>query len=333
MEITPPEGAAAEGVLVATLWGTDGQPLAERLIYRAPARTLRITVTADRPRYTPGGKAVLKVKAVDEEGRPAAALVGLAVSDDSVLEMIEKREQAPRLPGHGFCWRGTSGSWPTPMSTWTRITQGRPARSIFSWARRAGDAFATSDVAEFLKQHGDDGRRALAQRIPAPVDPAVFRNFGVGDDRFLLESDSVRRVRSLSAALPVPDAAAAAAIPPQANPVGRLEKRPVNQVLFAKLAKQVAAPNAEAKIPFQGDRDRLADGFFQANEQLAPGSPGQGRQAPARVDRTDHGAGLRPRSPARPRPGGTGSTSPRRSIGTPDSRPTRRPARRSSVFL
>src|SRR5262249_53166625 len=33
-----------------------------------------------------------------ETGTPVGAMVGLTVTDSSVLEMIEKREQAPRLP-------------------------------------------------------------------------------------------------------------------------------------------------------------------------------------------------------------------------------------------
>ena len=40
----------------------------------------------------------LTVTATDDAGAPVEAVVGLTVTDDSVLEMIEKREQAPRLP-------------------------------------------------------------------------------------------------------------------------------------------------------------------------------------------------------------------------------------------
>ena len=40
----------------------------------------------------------LTVTTTDADGKPVVAVVGLTVTDDSVLEMIEKREQAPRLP-------------------------------------------------------------------------------------------------------------------------------------------------------------------------------------------------------------------------------------------
>jgi len=89
--------ASADGVLVATVWDRNGKPLAERLIFRQPERKLNIRVSADSDRYTPGGVAKIEVETTDEKGRPISALVGLTVSDDSVVEMLEKREQPPEL--------------------------------------------------------------------------------------------------------------------------------------------------------------------------------------------------------------------------------------------
>ena len=94
--LTPPP--SADGVLVATLWDAKGTPLAERLVFRKPAKSVLIAVKPDKPSYVPGGKAKLTVKTTDSDGKPVGAIVGLTVTDDSVLEMIEKREQAPRLP-------------------------------------------------------------------------------------------------------------------------------------------------------------------------------------------------------------------------------------------
>src|SRR5207253_165358 len=51
-----------------------------------------------RADYVPGDKVTLHVKTTDDTGKPVSAMVGLTVTDSSVLEMIEKREQAPRLP-------------------------------------------------------------------------------------------------------------------------------------------------------------------------------------------------------------------------------------------
>lgn len=87
----------ADGVLVATIEAKDGTPLAERLVFREPKANLSIAITPDRARYVPGAPVKLKLK-TSVGGKPVSALVGLTVSDDSVQELIEKREQAPALP-------------------------------------------------------------------------------------------------------------------------------------------------------------------------------------------------------------------------------------------
>ena len=46
MTLTPP--ASADGVLIATVWDADGAPLAERLIFREPARRCASRSSADR---------------------------------------------------------------------------------------------------------------------------------------------------------------------------------------------------------------------------------------------------------------------------------------------
>lgn len=92
------DAGKAEGVLVATVWSADGKPLAERLVFRAPARQLKIALEATPDRGAPGGKVQVKIKTTDGEGQPVSAVVGLTVSDDSVRKMIEPRERAPRLP-------------------------------------------------------------------------------------------------------------------------------------------------------------------------------------------------------------------------------------------
>ncbi len=89
---------AADGVLRATVWSAEGTPLAERLVFRQPTHAVQVQLSADAKQYVPGGKATIKVKTTDETGRPTSAVVGVTATDDSVLEMIDKREQAPRLP-------------------------------------------------------------------------------------------------------------------------------------------------------------------------------------------------------------------------------------------
>ena len=92
-----PIGEDVSGVLIATVWSLEGKPLAERLVFRKPPHSVNVKITADQRRYVPGGKVAVTVKTVDEKGNPISSVVGLSVTDDSVLEMIDKREQAPRL--------------------------------------------------------------------------------------------------------------------------------------------------------------------------------------------------------------------------------------------
>ena len=157
----------ADGVLIATVWDKDGKPLAERLVYRQPEKALTINVTADKDAYVPGDKATLTIQATDQEGKPVSAVVGVTVTDDSVLEMIEKREQAPRLPvmvlledevkeladAHVYLDESDPEA---PLATDLLLgTQG--------WRR-----FAFMDAAKFITQNGDQAKRVLALCLPRP---------------------------------------------------------------------------------------------------------------------------------------------------------------------
>ncbi len=87
-----------DGVIVATVYDDRMAPMAERLIFRQPEHKLKVQIVPDRTDYVPGDKVTLRVKTIDYTGKPVSAMVGLTVTDSSVLEMIEKREQAPSLP-------------------------------------------------------------------------------------------------------------------------------------------------------------------------------------------------------------------------------------------
>jgi hypothetical protein len=153
--------AEAEGVLIATLRDAKGKPLAERLIYRQPAKSINVEVVFDHDAYIPSAPAKLKVKTTDADGKPISAVVGLTVTDDSVLEMIEKREQAPRLPVMVFLENDVreladahvyldAANPKAPLAVDLLLgTQG--------WRR-----FAFVETSKFLAAHGDPARRVLA---------------------------------------------------------------------------------------------------------------------------------------------------------------------------
>jgi len=87
-----------DGVIVATVYDDRKTPRAERLLFRQPEHDVKVKIVADRADYVPGDRVTLRISTTDDTGKPVSALVGLTVTDSSVLEMIEKREQAPRLP-------------------------------------------------------------------------------------------------------------------------------------------------------------------------------------------------------------------------------------------
>ena len=162
---------ALDGVLIATVYDERQTPLAERLLFRQPARSMNVQVVADKADFIPGDKVTLRLSTKDETGKPIGAVVGLTVTDSSVLEMIEKREQAPRLPvmvllendvrnlsdAHVYL---DNTNPKAPLATDLLLgTQG--------WRR-----FASVNPAKFVASNGDAARRALGLRILTDADKA-----------------------------------------------------------------------------------------------------------------------------------------------------------------
>lgn len=92
----------AEGVLIATLYDKQNKPLAERLVFRLPKHKINIEIALDAKNYVPGGKVKGTILATNDKGTPIEAVLGIAAVDESVLEMRDKRDQAPRLPAMVF---------------------------------------------------------------------------------------------------------------------------------------------------------------------------------------------------------------------------------------
>lgn len=72
-----------------TLW-------AERLVYRQSARGLKLAVLPEQPKYSPGQTAGVSFKATDEQGNPAAAVLGVSVVDDAVVHLAD--DKSPQMP-------------------------------------------------------------------------------------------------------------------------------------------------------------------------------------------------------------------------------------------
>lgn len=277
-----------DGVLIATVWGLDGLPLAERLVFRQPRQSVGVKITADAPQYVPGGKARLTLQTTSADGKPVDAVVGVTVADDSVLEMIERREQAPRLPvmvllendvreladAHVYL---DPANEQAPLAVDLLLgTQG--------WRR-----FALVRTDEFLRAHGDAGRRALGLRI---VTMREMRRsggaFGGGvpmadGARFAMPEGAAMLGAPLPGAAPGAPPAEAAALAPAANEpmrAGVAGPAPADRLAEAKDAAGQPAPAAAAPPVREeevGKRQKMAEALEQAaaaEMPLAAARPG-----------------------------------------------------------
>ena len=85
----PPEVGGVVRLTIYDYSTSPPVPLAERLVYRRPARRLKVHVAGHSERYAPGQTANLALVVTDEENRPVPATLGVAVADDSVLNLAD----------------------------------------------------------------------------------------------------------------------------------------------------------------------------------------------------------------------------------------------------
>ena len=169
----------ASGVLIVTVEDADGMPLAERLVFRQPESGLSVKIEADQDKYTPGSQANLTIKTTDADGKPVSAVVGLTVTDDSVLEMIETRDQPPRLPVMAFFESDVRDLADAHIYLDQNDPLAEPAVDLLL-ATQGWRRFAFYETSSLVKEHGDDARRVLALALPRPRSMMRFRALGVG---------------------------------------------------------------------------------------------------------------------------------------------------------
>ena len=156
-----------DGVLVATLWSEDGEPVAERLVFREPSRALHVRVAADAKDPVPGEAITLTVETTDDDGNPVPAVVGLTVTDESVIELLEKREQAPRLPVMVLLEDDVEELADAHVYLDPENDEAPVAVDLLlgtqGWRR-----FAFVDPVALVRDHGDRALRTLALRVSPP---------------------------------------------------------------------------------------------------------------------------------------------------------------------
>ena len=153
-----------EGVLIATLWNDKGHPLAERLVFVDPLQEVQIEIKANKKQYVPGEQVELELKTTNARKRPISAVVGLTVSDHSVQQMIEKREQAPRLPVMVLL-EGEVNELADAHIYLDRKNKKAPLALDLLLGTQGWRRFALMDTASFIRKHGERAQRVLALRI------------------------------------------------------------------------------------------------------------------------------------------------------------------------
>lgn len=162
------KAGSADGVLVLTVVSKkDGLPLAERLVFREPEKRLAIDVVADRERYVPGAPVKLTMK-TSIDGKPVSAVVGVTVSDESVFEILERREQPPSLPVMVLLEADVKELADAQVYLDPKNPKSRPAVDLLL-ATQGWRRFALLHVNEFLAQYTDRAERVLALFTPSPM--------------------------------------------------------------------------------------------------------------------------------------------------------------------
>ncbi|WP_163864213.1 MG2 domain-containing protein [Myxococcus eversor] len=163
----------ADGVLIATVWDADGRPLAERLVFRQPAKEITVELKANRARYEPGAPVELTARTL-RGGEPVSALVMLTVTDDAVLQLQEKREHAPSLPVMVLLEHEVKELADAQLYFDKKNPKSRLAVDLLlgtqGWRR-----FAFINPRTFMSSHGEAAQRALAMH-------ASLRLPGLRDD-------------------------------------------------------------------------------------------------------------------------------------------------------
>ncbi len=220
----------ADGVLVATVWSKEGQPLAERLVFVQPKAQLSITLEPDKKTYVPAGTVKLKVKTT-AAGKPVSAVVGLTVTDDAVLEMIEKREQAPGLPVMVYLEDEVKELADAHVYLDPKHPKSAIATDLLlgtqGWRR-----FALMDLPKFLASNGDAARRAVALKLQ------VIQDFGE-DDLFAVAGGFGGVARR----------GGRMALPPMAAPQGLAKNDRPGAAVKAPVAKPAEERMAKAQQP------------------------------------------------------------------------------------
>ncbi|WP_224243248.1 MG2 domain-containing protein [Hyalangium gracile] len=244
----------ADGVLVATVWDGNGRPLAERLVFRQPAKALDVELRLDKKSYVPGDTVKLTARTT-RDGKPVSALVMLTVTDDAVLELIEKRDQAPQLPVMVLLEPEVKELADAQVYLDEKHPKAKLAVDLLlgtqGWRR-----FALADPVSFVARHGDAARRVFAVRVPVARPRFFEEEMAVAEGAVaagapppqaappMPKGAPPRPARPMPVAAPAPMAGLPPPAPPPAFPAGQAMPR---QQANERANKQMVAAEHRAK--------------------------------------------------------------------------------------
>lgn len=80
------------GITRFTVSQANGLPLAERIIFLNPGKMLQVKMTPDKAQYMPREKVTIKMKTLDNQGKPVPSNFSLAVLDDKLWTFADDRQ-------------------------------------------------------------------------------------------------------------------------------------------------------------------------------------------------------------------------------------------------
>ncbi len=216
--VPPPDGS---GVLRVTAYQpARGRlvPLAERLVYRVPARRLDVALDGLKPRYNPGERVTLQAKTTAENGRPETSWLLAAVVDERALEdgprpapfyLSGEVSRAPDLEQAGVWVRNDPRAFAAldrflATQGWRRFPRPEPPTVLVQNRGREEsrtDATAAASPALVQLDNGTEARAQYARALRAAREQVLAR---ATERREELESDRTRRLdewRQVEAAL------------------------------------------------------------------------------------------------------------------------------------
>jgi hypothetical protein len=136
-------------------------PKAERLIYRAPAEPLKLTLTPDKASYVPGEKVSIQAEATNEKNEPLLAILMVAVVDKSVLKLADEKTFRS-MPAH--FWLTTEVRRPEDLEHADFLLAAKPQAATAldlllgtqGWRR-----FAEQDPGKFQRDQKEEAQRLL----------------------------------------------------------------------------------------------------------------------------------------------------------------------------